>query len=746
MTVAQLLETILGKTGLMNGTFGDATPFSSNSTNVAEKLCDGLQKAGFERHGWEEMISGFTGEPMKAKVFCFEKGTLVLMGDANIKNIEDIVIGEYVMGADAKPKLVTHLPRGYGKMYHIKPVFNTREDSIYGSDMIEEHGYTVNEDHYLVLYTSNYKYINKNEERKAWIVIYKELIYDEEMGFERLTRREKSFCWSDEVTTEIYETSEIAEKLALEKRDELIKLGCGVNIYHKKKLNTWVAWIKRQPSSEKSSLNDRILLQLDIATGQEIGRFKSVTEASKILGIDASGISKVCKGKSKSCGGFKWTYEEPLEKIYEKIEKTTYGYKYGEKSNRFKYKNEKDAYEDALKLFNEINDNIEWKITVKNYLEYKNKLNDEEIRLAWCSKPLDIFSSTSKLNIEEFIESCYIDSGNQEYNKRISADMFGWLLGMWAGDGKETLISIDNQQTDILNRCKNIARELNLTPIVKIFGEGEKEYYNFIFHCEDESKNIFIIMLKKLGVYENKEFDDELISNLINQSISFRQKILEGMIDADGHLPNIEKYNQDCKKFKRYYVIGQSPRIHKSTMLMTRMICRSIGIKSTIRKANRLDYSYWSMCISGQNLIDIKPVTKYKQMPKEYFDTPFKDTFKIQFEIIEKEDNNFFGVTIEPGSNNNFLLADFHIVSNCGPVFYQRLKHMVTDKIHSRAQGQVTTLTRQPLEGRSIRSKWYCKILLVYGIVGNIFKLREHLIMSLILTYFGNNIRVLVNY
>ena len=69
MTVAQLLETILGKTGLMNGTFGDATPFSSNSTNVAEKLCDGLQKAGFERHGWEEMISGFTGEPMKAKVF-----------------------------------------------------------------------------------------------------------------------------------------------------------------------------------------------------------------------------------------------------------------------------------------------------------------------------------------------------------------------------------------------------------------------------------------------------------------------------------------------------------------------------------------------------------------------------------------------------------------------------------------------------------------------------------------------------
>jgi DNA-directed RNA polymerase II subunit RPB2 len=36
-----------------------------------------------------------------------------------------------------------------------------------------------------------------------------------------------------------------------------------------------------------------------------------------------------------------------------------------------------------------------------------------------------------------------------------------------------------------------------------------------------------------------------------------------------------------------------------------------------------------------------------------------------------------------------------------GPTYYQRLKHMVGDKMHSRAQGHVTTLTRQPLEGRS---------------------------------------------
>ena len=36
-----------------------------------------------------------------------------------------------------------------------------------------------------------------------------------------------------------------------------------------------------------------------------------------------------------------------------------------------------------------------------------------------------------------------------------------------------------------------------------------------------------------------------------------------------------------------------------------------------------------------------------------------------------------------------------------GPVFYQRLKHMVSDKVHSRATGPTVNLTHQPMEGRS---------------------------------------------
>ena len=81
--------------------------------------------------------------------------------------------------------------------------------------------------------------------------------------------------------------------------------------------------------------------------------------------------------------------------------------------------------------------------------------------------------------------------------------------------------------------------------------------------------------------------------------------------------------------------------------------------------------------------------------------TPFADLKVQEIGDILQEDCGLerYGNEIMYNSRTGEMMSTDIFV---GPTYYQRLKHMTLDKIHSRASnGPVVLLTRQPAEGRS---------------------------------------------
>lgn len=80
---------------------------------------------------------------------CFAAGTLVMMYDGTVKKVEDVSVGDVVMGDDSTPRNVIELCHDYEEMYKIKP---KRGKS-----------YTVNKKHKLVLKSCGYHSCKKGE-------------------------------------------------------------------------------------------------------------------------------------------------------------------------------------------------------------------------------------------------------------------------------------------------------------------------------------------------------------------------------------------------------------------------------------------------------------------------------------------------------------------------------------------------------------------------------------------------------
>lgn len=106
-----------------------------------------------------QALSKFSNSDCIVYVGCFKRGTLVLRDDGASLPIEDVAVGQSLMGPDGKSRHVVALRRGRETMFEIKAKTQHREISEENNTALS---YTCNATHLLVVRTPRMHYIKDN--------------------------------------------------------------------------------------------------------------------------------------------------------------------------------------------------------------------------------------------------------------------------------------------------------------------------------------------------------------------------------------------------------------------------------------------------------------------------------------------------------------------------------------------------------------------------------------------------------
>lgn len=157
---------------------------------------------------------------------CFGKGTKVLMYNGTIKSVEDIAVGDVLMGADSKPRNVLSLISGNGKLFKVNPI---KGDS-----------WICSENHILALHAENHGYIketanqfnNLSESQKRRRCLYR----SSEIKFPNTKRVKESWLmgyWLGDGASRLNDLRIVSEDIEVfnECKKIAIKYGLKINSY-----------------------------------------------------------------------------------------------------------------------------------------------------------------------------------------------------------------------------------------------------------------------------------------------------------------------------------------------------------------------------------------------------------------------------------------------------------------------------------------------------------------------------------
>ena len=343
-----------------------------------------------------------------------------------------------------------------------------------------------------------------------------------------------------------------------------------------------------------------------------------------------------------------------------------------ESNSKFEFIEAKDAFGKSAKYKKDaINDNEEFVLenincNMDEFLQILGAfINDGWVKLATINKELDDYLNTNPLSMGQ-----YLPEFVWNLSQRQSIILMDALT---QGDGKDGSCEYYTSITQLANDVQRLALHCgwsgtiilsnndNLSiSIIKNNNTPQVNQDDIEEHYIEYTGKVSCIEVPDTHLFYYKEYDDSPPCWTGNSS-RHGQKGTIGNIIPEEDMP--------------FTANGLKPDIiinpHAIPSRMT------IGqLKETLLGKVLLDMGLFGDGTSFNGEFEIKDICKKLQ--------------KIGFESNGNE-ILYNGLTGEQLESNIFI----------GPAFYQRLKHMVKDKQHSRSIGPMVNLTRQPAEGRS---------------------------------------------
>ncbi|KAJ6244791.1 intein-containing pre-mRNA-processing-splicing factor 8 precursor [Anaeramoeba flamelloides] len=142
----------------------------------------------FRAHLWQKIHESLVMD------LCFAPGTKILLANGDYKKIENIQIGESVLGDDLKSKKVIKTTNGVGRLFKFKQRLSEKHHNKTGNryKLYNPSKFICNANHLLVLrIDTKHNYITKNHQNNSYQLHYYKIQYNDLLGFNCLILEQK---------------------------------------------------------------------------------------------------------------------------------------------------------------------------------------------------------------------------------------------------------------------------------------------------------------------------------------------------------------------------------------------------------------------------------------------------------------------------------------------------------------------------------------------------------------------------